>query len=89
MKTATTEETFAAFGGPGDNDWVVSVVQRDGKSWSRRINPGTVSEEAAIGFALASSGVKPHEVDRWSVRRAGDRQIVLDDPFAALLRRRA
>jgi hypothetical protein len=89
MKTATTEEAVLAFGAPGDNDWVVSVVQRDGKSWSRRINPGTVSEEAALGFALVASGVKAHEVDRWSIRRAGDRQIVLDDPFASLLRRRA
>jgi hypothetical protein len=89
MRTATTEEAVLAFGAPGDHDWVVSVVQRDGKSWSRRINPGTVSEEAALGFALVSSGVKPHEVDRWTIRRAGDKQIVLDDPFAALLRRRA
>jgi hypothetical protein len=89
MKTASTEETVLAFGGPGDTDWVVSVVQQDGRAWSRRVNPGTVSEEAALGFALVSSGVKPHEVDRWSIRRAGDRQIVLDDPFAALLRRRA
>lgn len=89
MKPATTEETVLAFGGPGDSDWIVSVVQNDGRSWSRRINPGTVTEEAALGFALAASGVRPHEVDKWSIRRAGDRQIVLDDPFAALIRRRA
>lgn len=88
MRPATTEEAVYAFGAPGDTDWVVSVVQRDGRTWSRRITPGTVSEEAALGFALVSSGTKPHEVDKWSIRRAGDRQIVLDDPFASLLRRR-
>lgn len=89
MRTATTEDVVAAFGGVGDTDWIVSVVQNDGRAWSRRINPGTVSEEAALGFALSASGVRPHEVDRWSIRRAGDRKIVLDDPFATLLRRRA
>lgn len=89
MKPATTEEVVLAFGSPGDSDWIVSVVQNDGRSWSRRINPGTVTEEAALGFALSASGVKPHQVDKWSIRRAGDRQIVLDDPFAALIARRA
>ena len=77
-----------AFGGPSDNDWIVTIVQVDGRTWSRRINPGTVSEEAALGFALAASGVRPHEVDIWRIRRAGDRMIVIDDPFAALLKRR-
>lgn len=89
MRTANTEEAISAIASVSDHDWVVSVMQNDGRNWSRRISPGTVSEEAALGFALASSGVRPHEVDRWSIRRAGDRQIVLDDPFASLLRRRA
>lgn len=89
MKPANAEEAVLAIGDVGDNDWVISVVQNDGRHWSRRISPGSVSEEAALGFALSASGVRPHEVDRWSIRRAGDRKIVLDDPFAALLRRRA
>jgi hypothetical protein len=73
---------------PSDSDWVVTLVFKDGRTVNRRINPGTVTEEHAVGFAIASEQARYADIDQWSIRRAGDRKIVLEDGFAEFLKRR-
>jgi hypothetical protein len=73
---------------PADSDWIVTLVFKDGRTVHRRINPGTVTEQHAVGYAMASEQARYADVDQWSIRRAGDRQIKLDDGFAEFLKRR-
>lgn len=74
---------------PSDSDWVVSITFKDGVSVTRRICPGTITEEQAVHYALAAHDRKYSDVDRWSVRRASDRTLVkADQSFAEFLRRR-
>ena len=74
---------------PSDSDWVVSIRFRDGRSVNRRINPGTVTEEQAIGFALAAEQRRIEEVDWMAARRASDRTIQFSgvDEFIERMRR--
>jgi hypothetical protein len=75
--------------GPSESDWLVTLVLRDGAVRTRRVSPGTVSEENAVRFAVLSERLAAKEIDGWSIRRVGDRRVSApDDPFAELLRRR-
>lgn len=74
---------------PSDSDWVVSIRFKDGRSVNRRINPGTITEEQAIGFALAAEGQRMDAVEWMAARRASDRTIELSgvDTFIERMRR--
>jgi hypothetical protein len=74
---------------PSDSDWMVSITYLDGRVRTRRITPGTVTEEQAVGYALAAEQARMADVDSWSIRRVSDRRVVApDDSFAEFLKRR-
>ena len=75
---------------PGSNDWIVTIVTSDLRSVSRRISPGTMDEKAALRIALCANGMSGNEVESWSIRRAGEAAVVVDevDGFMEALRRR-
>lgn len=76
---------------PNGDDWIVTVVMRSRRIWTRRISPGTMPEQEAVRLALLANGTKPVEVHDISVRRVGDQAKLeiapADDPLARLLRR--
>jgi hypothetical protein len=75
--------------GPSESDWIVTLVLRDGTARTRRVSPGTVSEEHAVRCAVMSERVDLKGIDGWSIRRVGDKRVAApDDAFAELLRRR-
>ena len=75
---------------PGSSDWIVTIERKDGGIVSRRISPGSMDEPAAIRIALTAGGMSGLEVDRWSIRRAGEAVVSVDavDDFLEALRRR-
>jgi hypothetical protein len=76
---------------PGASDWIVTIATKDGRWTSRRISPGTMDEKAALRVALAANGMSGNEVESWSIRKAGDREVVADqveDAFARIRRMR-
>lgn len=74
---------------PGADDWLVTLLLRSGEVVTRRVNPGRISEETAVRFAMRAQRVKPEDVaDVW-IRRAGEekRIVVENDDFQELLKR--
>lgn len=76
---------------PGGSDWIVTIRTKDGGVSSRRITPGSMDEARALRVALSANGMSGNEVASWSIRRAGDREVVADeveDAFARIRRMR-
>ena len=76
---------------PGASDWIVTIRTKDGGVSSRRITPGSMDEARALCVALSANGMSGNEVASWSIRRAGDREVVADeveDAFARIRRMR-
>lgn len=76
---------------PGASDWIVSVITTDGRGIIRRLSPGNMDEKSALRIALSANGMSGNEVASWSIRRAGDREVVADeveDAFARIRRMR-
>jgi len=74
---------------PSETDWVVTIVHKNGAVRNRRVSPGRITEEQAIGFALAAEGVGVSQIDFARARRASDRSLDLSpaDAFLARMRR--
>ena len=74
---------------PGADDWIVTLRLRSGEVITRRVNPGRISEETAVLFAMRAQRVKPEDVADLEVRRAGEekRIVVESDDFQELLKR--
>lgn len=60
---------------PADSDWVVSIRYRDGVVRQRRISPGTITQDQALSFALASDRRRVEEIEWTATRRASDRTV--------------
>lgn len=76
---------------PSDTDWIVTIRTKDGGVSSRRITPGSMDEARALRVAMCANGMSGLEVASWSIRRAGDREVVADeveDAFARIRRMR-
>jgi len=74
---------------PSDSDWIVSITYKDGRTRARRITPGVITEEQAVGYAIAAEGARLCDIDLWSIRRVSDKMIAApDDSFAEFLKRR-
>jgi hypothetical protein len=82
---AQVAEVFA----PSDSDWVITIAYRDGVVRSRRINPGRITEEQAVNFALAADRRTVHEIASVQARRASDVAVVATgaDGFLERMRR--
>lgn len=81
-----------SFIAPDGNDWTVTVAQKDGIVWTRRVSPGNISESEALRVALLSQRTKPDEVADATIRKVGSVQSVVsgvdaDDPFVRLVER--
>jgi len=75
---------------PNGDDWLVSIHQHDGSAFTRRISPGSMGEDDALGIALLAQGIQRSSVKDASVRRASAPVIELvsaRDPFLDLMRR--
>jgi len=76
---------------PSGDDWLVTVCLRNRRVWTRRVSPGTMTEDEAIRTALLAQGVRKTDVADCSVRRVGDQRRLevgpADDPLARLLAR--
>lgn len=88
MQFAAKEEVVSLFG-PSDQDWIVTLVTKDGRVVNRRVSPGKIEEEAAVRFAMCASEIMLADLDSFSVRRACDRSLVTNgDEFLAELRKK-
>ena len=74
---------------PGADDWIVTLRLRSGEVVTRRVNPGRISEETAVRFAMRAQQVKPADVaDVWIRRASEEKRIVVEsDDFQELLKR--
>lgn len=86
---ANAASAISAFS-PDGNDWIVTVRQRNGGVFTRRVTPGSLVEDAALSFALLAQGVARMDVVDTTVRRAGAPRIeavAASDPFLEIMRR--
>jgi hypothetical protein len=74
---------------PSDSDWVVSIVYSDGTVRHRRMTPGTITEEQAVGYAIAADARPISDAVRIECRRASDRKVEITgaDTFIHRMRR--
>lgn len=76
---------------PGREDWIVTLLMRDGTVYNRRITPGNMTDEQALALALRVQRVRPDQVVDASCRRAGDQASVIienqEEEFERLLAR--
>jgi len=77
---------------PNGDDWIVTIAERSGIVWTRRITPGAMTETEALRVALLAQGTKPDSVADATIRRAGSVDSIVsdvnaDDPFVRLVER--
>jgi len=77
---------------PNGDDWIVTIAERSGIVWTRRITPGAMAETEALRVALLAQGTKPNNVADATIRRAGSvdsivSEVNADDPFVRLVER--
>lgn len=75
---------------PNGDDWISTLVLRDGRVIRRRFSPGTMSEDEVLRLSLRYSDVTAEQVADATIRRASDASVVsvaVDDHFERLMRR--
>lgn len=83
---------FGTLISPNGDDWIVTIAERSGIVWTRRITPGTMSETEALRVSLLAHGTRPEAVADATIRRAGSvdsivSEVNADDPFVRLVER--
>jgi hypothetical protein len=74
---------------PNGDDWVSTLVLRDGRVMRRRFSPGSMPEEDVLRISIHLSGVAAKDVLDATIRRASDAtvEVPADDHFDRLMRR--
>lgn len=74
---------------PNGDDWLVTVALRNRKVFTRRISPGTMSEQDAVSMAVRIGRFRQDDISDIVARRVGSSAKVeiasASDPFAALV----
>lgn len=75
---------------PNGDDWISTLVMRDGRVIRRRFSPGTMPEQDVLALSLRYAGVTSEQCADATIRRASEAATVAvatDDHFERIMRR--
>ncbi len=76
---------------PNADDWIVTLLMRDGVVYNRRITPGNMTDEQALALAIRVQRIRPDQIVDAMCRRVGDTPKVVaesqEDEFRKLVQR--